>query len=284
MTEHFLMFPASETIPMGSTEKVSWPGYADYYLNPGTIRTSKMCSYTPVPGKSICTRFRLVMRGMFSTFYSPDAYIKANLLKNGKIIPDGEILFQTLREPYVVTRHKTTFPDVQFDDGDTIAIQIEYRYIKGTDIDQYLSAVLNFEDYYRTPYFVQFAASKAITYSGYTDYYLNPGNIPVSRMCAYTPIPRKSKLTRWRLVTRGRWIGPFDASYIDAFICKNGKKLNEGQINMVSGTDTGVLTRHHTRYPDIEFEEGDTVGIFITTYRIEESGYTQYLSAILNFE
>ena len=151
MPEYFIQFPANKVVPLPSEEDVSdnikaGPRYGAYYLNPGKLTTSRMCVFTPIPVNSKLTRIRLVMRGKFSYAFSVDAFIKAQIVKNGKALPDGEVEFRSRADFPVVTRHMTSYPNLLFEKDDTIGIYITSCYVSNTHNTQYLSAILNFDD------------------------------------------------------------------------------------------------------------------------------------------
>lgn len=136
--EYFIQFAPQTTIP-------SLTMYAVSYLNPGNIKTSRMCLYTPIPIKSKCTRFRVVTRGKWPQSLISSAYIRASIIKNGKIVPGGIINFEALFNIGVITRHKTIYPNIEFQNTDTVGIFIETHYMSELVVSQYLSAILNFE-------------------------------------------------------------------------------------------------------------------------------------------
>ena len=139
MREHFLQFAPQKVIPATSI-------YADCYLNPGNVTKSRMSNYTPIPRKTKCTRLKVVSRGKWPQSPLSKAYIKVNLLKNGKGLSEGGITFVTRLDVGVVTRHITTFPNVYFDVDDAIGIFIQTKYMNNSHLSQYLSAIVNFDD------------------------------------------------------------------------------------------------------------------------------------------
>ena len=277
MHESFIQFAASKPIPFYPATS------ARYYLIPGSVSTSRMSVYTPIAHKSRITRFRIVMRGKFPPFFS-DGNITGSIIKNGKEIHSGTITFLTRLDIGVVTRHKTSYPEIYFDEGDTIGIYITTRYVADSGIDQYLSAIVNFEDYWKTDYFLQFASNRTIPFSGGENYFLNSGNITTGNQSAFSPIPHKSKLVSFRIITHGKWPKLPSEAYIKAYLYKDGKVLVEDSITITSRGDSGVVTRDEISYPNLEFEKNDTIGIYIQTYLMKDAELTQYLSGVLTFE
>ena len=143
MTEYFIQFAASETVPFIAEDK----GY--YMLNPGNCLTSGMALFTPVPVKGIrkqhtCVRFRTVVRGKWSPRGHSEEIV-AYLTKNRAVIPESKMTFHASGAFDAVTRHRTTFPNVKFEHWDTIGVSLIVSNLKFRVKDFYVSAIANFE-------------------------------------------------------------------------------------------------------------------------------------------
>ena len=136
-----------------------------------------------------------------------------------------------------------------------------------------------------TESFLQFSTGKSVPYANnIDDYYVNPGNITIDFLSLYTPIPSSTKCTRFRTVTRGKWGLLGDPFKIVTQLTKNRVVIPESKMSFVTRGDIGVVTRHKTAFPNVEFKEEDAIGMVLTLSNIAYKYSTFYVSAVANFD
>ncbi len=129
--------------------------------------------------------------------------------------------------------------------------------------------------------FLQFPVDRAYPSKGWEYHMLNPGSCTTSYMSLYTPLPFSGTLSRFRVVVRGKWLQAQN-EVITARVTKNRVQIEESEVFFIDERlDHKVKTRHQTTYPDIKFEEGDTIGVFM--YFSSNKLNNFYTSAIVNF-
>ena len=137
-----------------------------------------------------------------------------------------------------------------------------------------------------TESFIQFTPGRSVPYANNIyDYYLNPGNVTRDFWSLYTPLAfTKGTCTRFRTVTRGMW-GPLGNDFkIVTQLTKNRVAIPESKMSFMTRGDFGVVTRHKTTFPNVEFKENDTIGMLLTLNYISYKFPTFYVSSIANFE
>ena len=138
MREHFLQFVPQKVIPYDSTQK-------DYVLNPGNISINREALETPLGFSGNCTRFRFIVRGKWGPKqWGTDEKILSYVTKNKEDCLESAVTFRPNGIFNVVTRHMTTYPDVYFEQQDTIGISVLANDLSYHVEDYYVSAIVNF--------------------------------------------------------------------------------------------------------------------------------------------
>ncbi len=136
MAESFIQFPAGKAIPFDGIQ-------SSYFMNPGTLLTTKMALQTPIGFYGKCARFRFLIRGRWGSFFDFEK-ILVHMTKNGNNIHESFMTFYPTGNLDVITRHQTVYPNIDFNAQDTIGIRLETGGLSAHIQDFYVSAVVNF--------------------------------------------------------------------------------------------------------------------------------------------
>ena len=140
MSESFLLFCSDKEIPYDHS--IQDP---KFQMNPGNLVKDLRALHTPIgPGAGMLARLRVVVRGRWGIFTNTFRII-AHITKNGVLLPETKITFETDGALWVTTHSKEVFPKTSFTNEDTIGLNIETINGQNDPTRFYVSAVAVFQ-------------------------------------------------------------------------------------------------------------------------------------------
>ena len=141
MSESFILFCSDKEVPYSDTSEVP----QEYQMNPSNLARDLRLLQTPIsPGAGSLWRFRTVVRGRWGPIFNT-LTIGAHITKNGVLLPETEIRFDGDGALVVTTHSKEVFPDVFFNNEDTIGLNLATVGGMNDPTKFYVSAVAVFQ-------------------------------------------------------------------------------------------------------------------------------------------
>jgi len=140
MAESFLTFCSDKDIPF-----TYWVGDQTFQMNPGNIARDQRMLSTPMGTEAgLLWRFRTVVRGRWGPIFNT-LTIGAHITKNGVLLPETEMKFYSDGALWVTTHSKEVFPEVFFNNEDTIGLNLATVGGMNDPTKFYVSAVAVFQ-------------------------------------------------------------------------------------------------------------------------------------------